>query len=154
MGGCFPRRPKILALKTMRNKLFFLLALTLSVGSCGDSNEHPVPNVIVREDVFLTNLEAQGLRRNGGHMLVDAGVRGIVVYRVSENNYRAFERNCTYQPKDSCAQVEVADNEFFMIDSCCSSRFNWQGEVIDGPAPLPLKQYRTELEGNRLKIRN
>jgi Rieske Fe-S protein len=41
-----------------------------------------------------------------------------------------------------------------MRDSCCTSQFDFKGQVTGGPAPLPLKQYSVSTQGNLLSITN
>jgi nitrite reductase/ring-hydroxylating ferredoxin subunit len=92
---------------------------------------------------------------NLGYVLIDeGGVKGIILYKNSLNNeYSAYERNCSYQPNNTCATVEIDSSTLYMIDPCCSSQFSFQsGEPIGGPASLPLRQYRTYLNGNILTI--
>src|SRR5688500_11100162 len=47
--------------------------------------------------------------------LHDGGVRGIIVYHESGNNYIAYERNCSFQPNSACATVEVHVSTLYML---------------------------------------
>ena len=117
--------------------------------------EDEIPIAIVNRTINLTNQQYLPLQLVGGHIeLNDEGVRGIVIYRQDQNTYRAFERNCSYQPLDSCARVEVEASGFFMIDNCCSSTFDFNGFPTGGPATLPLREYFTVRDGIFLTISN
>jgi len=133
--------------------LFFFSALTLS--TCND----PVPGdgiplVLVNETINLNNYQYQALGVVGGFVYLKAGVRGIIIYRSSPNEYLAIEQNCTFQPMDPCADVSVDKSTLFLIDTCCGSTFDFNGFPTGGPATLPLRQYRTSLNQNFLTITN
>ena len=59
---------------------------------------------------------------------IEGGVKGIIVYRESLSNFKAYERNCTYQPTNTCATVSVDDTNLIAVDSCCGSMFS----ILDG----------------------
>jgi hypothetical protein len=125
------------------------------VSSCDNTDpEDEIPFALVNETINLTNQQYLSLQFNRGHVNIDGGVRGITIYRVSETEYRAFERNCSFEPLNTCARVEVDGSGLFLIDSCCSSSFDFNGFPTGGPATLPLRQYLTLLQGNFLTITN
>jgi nitrite reductase/ring-hydroxylating ferredoxin subunit len=92
----------------------------------------------------------------GGYIYIaSSGVRGIIVYRKSATEFVALDRNCTYDPKAACATVVVDNTNFFAEDTCCHSKFQINnGQVVNGPAALPLKEYPTEFDGNIVHIYN
>jgi hypothetical protein len=123
--------------------------------SCENSGpEDQIPVAIVNETINLTNQQYLNLQFVGGHVAISGGVRGIIVYHASNNQYRAFERNCSFDPLNTCARVEVDGSSLFLIDSCCTSTFNFEGFPTGGPANLPLRLYNTILQGNLLTITN
>lgn len=130
------------------------LVLVLMWACDGTDIEDQIPPAIVSETINLTNQQYQSLQFIGGTVNIQGGVRGILIYRATTDEYRAFERNCSYQPLDACAQVEVEASGLFMIDSCCSSTFNFDGFPTGGPASLPLRIYNTSLQGDFLVITN
>jgi len=138
----------------MLNRSWFWV-LCLLMGSCESSEpEDQIPVAIVNETINLTNQQYLNLQFDGGHVNIDGGVRGITIYRVSSNEYRAFERNCSFEPLNTCARVEVDGSNLFFIDPCCTSTFDFNGFPTGGPASLPLRQYVTLLQGNFLTITN
>jgi len=135
--------------------LLILLIYISTITSCEENGYYAeIPNVYVNETVNLNLFEYQNLQFIGGYAYLDAGVRGIILYRKSTNDYIAFERNCTYRPLDSCATVEVDSSLLFMVDHCCGSTFDFEGNPTSGPAEWPLKRYYTFLDGTYLKIAN
>jgi hypothetical protein len=137
-------------------KPIFLIGISILVFFACESSEpeDQIPFALVNETINLTNQQYLNLQFNGGHVNIDGGVRGIIIYRVSETEYRAFERNCSFEPLNTCARVEVDGSNLFMIDACCSSSFDFNGFPTGGPANLPLRQYQTLLQGNFLTITN
>lgn len=136
----------------------FSLSLIFSVlflGSCDNTDpEDQIPLTLVNETINLTNQQYQNLQFIGGHVTISGGVRGIIIYRVSTTEYRAIEANCSFEPLNSCAQVEPESSGLFLIDNCCTSTFNFDGFPTGGPATLPLRLYNTSLQGTFLTITN
>ena len=132
---------------------FFSFVLLLVAHSCNsDLVDDPIP----RRDfpnIIITLSNYPPLISDGGYILVnDGGVRGIILYRKNSTTYLAFERNCTFQPNDACATVDVHVSTLFMQDTCCGSSFNFEGKPTGGPAWRPLQQYETSLSSNTLTI--
>ena len=123
--------------------------------ACDDNMiEDGIPQVIVNETINMSNYQYQALGVVGGFVYIKGGVRGIIIYRQSASTYLAIERNCTFQPMDACADVMVDQSTLFLVDSCCNSTFDFNGFPTGGPASLPLRQYKTILNGNYLTITN
>jgi hypothetical protein len=133
----------------------FLLSMLLLSFSCSpDLTDDPIPVAFFEPIVInlslpeYNNLNTVGFIYMGG----SAGVRGIILHKKASNLYYAFERNCSYQPNSACATVDADGSNLFMIDACCGSTFNWDGNPTGGPAWRPLRQYETYLNGNELTI--
>ena len=103
--------------------------------------------------INLTLPEYQSLRSDGGWKYIDEGVRGIIVYRMNSSTYMAYERNCSFQPNNACATVDVHSSQLYMSDACCNSTFEFTaGKPTGGPAWRPLNRYETILNGLELTI--
>ncbi len=140
---------------SIRSKLMGFCLISGLLWACDSTDpQDQIPPAIVNETINLTNQQYQSLQFIGGTVAITGGVRGILIYRATIDEYRAFERNCSYQPLDVCALVEVESSGLFMIDSCCTSTFNFDGFPTGGPASLPLRVYNTSLQGNFLVITN
>jgi hypothetical protein len=114
----------------------------LALSSCEDSMPHDeIPRVYVYEEINLNDFRYQALKLNGGFVYINGGVRGIIIYRKTQSEYLAFERNCPYQPAGNCALVSVDDSNLFMTDSCCGSTFDFDGIPVSGPVRFRLLQY-------------
>lgn len=137
----------------IRKIKFWFLLLVLSACS-RDLSDDPVPFIPFVDKIINLNLpEYINLRSDGGHVEIDGGVRGIIVYRVNSSSYVAYERNCSFRPNEACATVNVHTSGLFMIDPCCNSSFNFSdGNPSGGPAWRPLVRYRTQLSGLTLTV--
>lgn len=94
------------------------------------------------------------LRQDGGYAYIPGGYKGLLVVRQNAGQYYAFERACPYDPTASCSEIKVDASNLFIVDDCCGSQFNLQGEVTGGPAVYGLRQYQTALMGSVLYIKN
>jgi hypothetical protein len=130
--------------------LFTLLLLACQTGL----NQSPIPNVPVDIEINLNDLDNAPLQLIGGYIYLDGGVRGIILRRETQTIYRAFDRNCTFQPSDACAIVEVHSSGFYIEDTCCQSVFDLSGFPTGGPATFPLKEYQISIADDRLFITN
>jgi hypothetical protein len=71
-----------------------LLAFLLIAVSCEKDKQPAIPYVYVNEVLFPNSLD---YIPEGGYKYLNAGYRGIVVYR-QFNEFRVYERCCPYDP--------------------------------------------------------
>lgn len=132
-------------------------AALLEIIGCKKKKEEPadlIPNVPVNFTIDLNDPLYVDLATDGGHVFIsNEGVRGISVYRVSSSEYIALDRNCSHQPSQSCATVDVNSSNLLHCP-CHGSQFQFDGNVAKGPATKSLKKYTTSLNGNFLTITN
>lgn len=138
-------------------KLWILIFCTLFIfSSC--ENENPradIPFRFVHEEINVSSIQYQALWNAGGYIILsNAGYKGILLRHEGGNVYTAFERACTYDPRESCAIVEMDESQLFLIDRCCNSTFDLSGNPSGGPASIPLVRYNTFLDQNILTISN
>ncbi|MDH5476085.1 MAG: hypothetical protein OEX22_10370 [Cyclobacteriaceae bacterium] len=135
-------------------KHLFKLILLFGLWSCEPTIEEDLIPYKSFENIQinLTNIQYFDLTTKG-YIEIAGGVKGIILYKNSNSEYTAYERNCSYLPYNSCAKVEIDGSGLFLIDPCCNSQFSFaDGIPIGGPASLPLRRYRTILNGNYLTI--
>lgn len=135
--------------------LFFGAVATLLTGCNSSSNDGQpqIPLAAVNEILFLTDQQNSNLRFDNGAVYHKGGVRGLIIVRQNASSYLAFDRNCPYQPLDTCARLKI-DPFLRLYDPCCQSQFSLQGQPQAGPATRPLRQYNASLSGNTLTITN
>ena len=137
------------------SKYFHFVLLFVLLVACDPSIEKSgVPNVPVNIEINLNDIDNVALKQIGGFIYVQGGVRGIIVRRESQNLYKAYDRNCTFQPVDASAIVEVHSSTFYIEDTSCSSTFDLNGFPTGGPAEFPLKEYGVSMAGDILFIFN
>jgi nitrite reductase/ring-hydroxylating ferredoxin subunit len=130
--------------------VFFFLIISCQP----DVSDDPIPFAAFAPFTINLNLpEYQGLRTNGYTEIDDIGVRGVIIYRVDSDTYVAYERNCSFQPNEACATVDIHISGLYMTDPCCNSTFDFAtGNPTGGPAWRPLRQYETSFTGTDLTI--
>lgn len=139
----------------MRAKIVILFVLLFAISFSCKKKEDTVPYVEVNFDISLTDPSFVDLNAVGGWVYVTGGVRGIIIFRKSQNEFVSYERNCPYKSSENCSRVSVDSSNVKASDPCCGTIFSvLDGSVISGPSSRPLKQYNTLLNGNILNIQN
>ena len=73
------------------------------------------------------------------------GLGGLIIYRESRAVFRAYDAACTYETSSECVLEENKDFNIFTCPCCGSSFFIYQdGNVFNGPARRPLKEYKAD----------
>lgn len=132
-----------------------VLAVLLSSNSCQRGTTSGIPYVPVNFQLTVSNPQFAPLLAVGGWVYITGGSRGIIIYRLSPDEFRAYDRHCTFQVEDGCV-TDVDNTNITAFDAdCCSSKFLIvDGAPIDGPANIGLQQYNTQFNGNTLLITN
>jgi hypothetical protein len=132
--------------------LFFVCSVILSCDS--DLSDDAIPFQPFPPMVINLTQPTYNAFNSVGWVSLDAiGMRGVIVYKVDEVTYLAYERNCSYQPNEACATVDVHSSNLYMMDACCGSTFTFaDGKPSSGPAWRSLRQYVTTLNGSTLTI--
>ncbi len=142
-------------LRTSYLFIFLLAAAIVAVqfSSCTKDEQHPVPIVPVE---FRINLEFQNIELNsiGGWAYYTGGFRGIVIYRVSQDEFTAFDRACPYHPYEECGRITVEEPPLAECKCCESTFLLLDGSPVSGPARHPLRQYRTVFDDPFLYVGN
>ena len=135
--------------------VFIFTTLLLGIFSCSDQDNNGIPLVQVNFQIALNDPEYSELQTTGGWELVPYGSRGIILYRASPDEIKAYDRHCTFQPSNTCSIVDVDPNNITATDHCCGSSFLLTtGDVSNPPASIPLKQYNTFIDGSQLIVTN
>jgi nitrite reductase/ring-hydroxylating ferredoxin subunit len=141
----------------MKYRIFYLflvlVTLNLLLGSCRKDNvTNRVPYVYVN---FLLYPNSLDYIPTGGWVYSTGGYRGIVIYRMTEDQFFAYDRCCPYDPENIHARVIIESTGITVVDTVCGSRFLLtDGYPFKGPSRSPLLQYRTSFDGERLSIFN
>jgi nitrite reductase/ring-hydroxylating ferredoxin subunit len=145
----------------MKTKLGLVsLFLFVFLTHCQKDAYTPLPHVDVNIQILPNSIQYLDLNAVGGFIYLTANYpsRGIIVYRLGPNDFKAYERTCPYDPDgccsgSSCSRLVVEENRLSIIDSCCNSVYLiLDGSNISGPSTYPLKQYHTSYDGTTLRI--
>lgn len=136
--------------------LVFLGFIFLGFWSCSkdkNNNYVDIPDVYV--NFYLQPDGIDFLPSNSWKIYEYEGYRGVLIYRIDQFTFNAYEMTCPYDAAEECARVQVDASGILLIDSCCMSTYNiLDGMPAGGPTTLPLKQYFTEYNGLQLHVYN
>ncbi|MBW6460413.1 MAG: hypothetical protein K0B08_07540 [Bacteroidales bacterium] len=145
-----------------------LIILIMAWSGCDKNNDDRLPLAPVDITISPNSTIYQELNIVGGWLYLDEydGVyppsRGIIVYRLSTDQFLAFERTPPYKP-DSCCNASkticaklIVENYFpFIMDTCSWSKYLiLDGSPVEGPSKTPLGQYYTAYKNQLLHIHN
>jgi len=147
--------------------LLLISGITLSCKKKSSSSTNVNTNCVYQnasqQQVNYTILSGSGqffpLNVVGGYIYISGygyQQKGILVYRLNQTQFLAFDRNCTHDGcTNSQAIIKVQTGNTACKDSICGSLYNiFDGSIQTGPAVVPLFQYHTSWDGNQLRIYN
>lgn len=112
----------------------------------GGSNNGGTNNSKIDFTINITISPYNSLSNSGGFYVDKAN--NIIIARTLANDFIAVSSICTHQ--QVTIEFEANNNRFYC--SGHGSAFNLNGAVLNGPASSALKQYKTTLSGNNLRI--
>jgi len=132
--------------------LFVIILLLLVVPGCKKDNQPLIPYVYVNLQLFPDSMD---FIPQGGYKYVNAGYRGIVIYRLLHDQFMVYERCCPYDPEKTGARITVDASGSTCTDSVCMSKYIlYDGSPYAGPSPYLLMTYRWSYDGEVLQIYN
>lgn len=132
------------------------IVVLLILTSCnGDDEDERVPRIQTDFTINLDLPEYNILLNPGGWLYLTGGSRGIIVYRVNNDEFAAFDRHCTYNVPEACRVFVDEDSGLTAKDTlCCGSVFEIiTGNVVEGPAQFGLQPFRTQFNQNSNMLR-
>lgn len=133
--------------------LYVILAGALIQSRCNDVNQY-IPYVPVDFSINVNLPNYIDLTVPSGHILVNGGSQGIIIYRYTLDDFIALDRHATADIPAGC-QVQVAEDGLMLVDPCGNSE--WliiDGSVVSGDATLPLHRYATQWTPPILRVYN
>lgn len=123
--------------------------------ACKKDQRGGVPLHTVDISVNVNNPAYADLAVPGGWLYMTGGSMGLIVYRSSPTEFKAYDRHCPYQPENQCRLI-VDESEIMARDTaCCHSAYLiTDGSPTEPPAALSLQQYHTSFNGTTLRIYN
>ena len=151
----------------MLTALFLILTPALVVlYSCDNDDPLPIEVGYVNFQIYPNSTEYIQLNNVGGWAYVTANEpsRGIIIYRLSFDEFKAYERTPTYKPDSCCVYYEnfaectrliVDESAVFTLDTCSGTKYLLiDGSIVEGPASYPMVQYNTQYDGETLFVYN
>ena len=157
--------------------IFFLLALVpMAWQGCEHFPQNPNrPHAYINFTIYPNTIEHQALNVVSGWEYLtsdpNSDSRGIIVYRMSESEFLAYDRIPPNFP-DACTQSDGTTTRLivdfpFVVDHCNNAYYNiLNGQIIvaepdmipnfptEGEVVFPLIQYSTMYDGNKLTVTN
>jgi hypothetical protein len=137
----------------MKSALYILFALFF-FSTCNTKDDY-IQEVYVNINIDLNLPEYSDLQVSGNSIFIEGGVEGIIIYHGIGNDYKVYDRNCSYEPSLSCSQIDSVDAGIAYC-GCCTSAFLLSNDasVLNSPALLPLKKYYWTFSGSQMHISN
>jgi hypothetical protein len=145
--------------------LIAILAVVISLSCNKESNDRlPLPPIDITINPNSTIY--QQLNISGGWMYLnetdgaEAPSRGIIVYRVTDDQFYAYERTPPFKPDSCCNALKTICTALivdfpYIIDTCTSSKYLiLDGSQVSGPSSMSLGMYTTEYFAPYLYIHN
>ena len=128
----------------------YILSILFILSTCNTKDDY-IQEVYVDIIVDLNLPEYSNLQASGNSIFIEGGVEGIIIYHGVGNDYKVYDRNCSYEPSLSCSQIDSVDAGIAYC-GCCPSAFllSNNANVLNSPALLPLKAYNRSLGNNNL----
>jgi hypothetical protein len=133
---------------------FYILSALFFLSTCNTKDDY-IQEIYVNINIDLNLPEFSDLQVSGNSIFIEGGVEGIIIYHGVGNDYKVYDRNCSYEPSLSCSQIDSVDAGIAYC-GCCTSAFllSSDASVLNSPALLPLKKYYWTLTGSRMHISN
>ena len=111
-----------------------------------NNNNNTNNNTTIDFTINITEAAYASLNTTGG-FYVDK-TKNIIIAKTLSNEFIAVSSLCTHQ--QATVDFQANNNRFYC--SAHGSTFSTTGAVTNGPAAVALKQYKTTLTGNNLRI--
>ncbi len=137
-------------------RISLFLALITIVSNCRqDDEDERVPRIATDITINLNLPQYNILLNPGGYLEIPGGSRGIIIYRINNDEFAAFDRHCPYNVPDRCRVSVDEDSGLLAVDNeCCGSQFEIiTGNVVEGPAQFPLLRFNTQFNSNTNMLR-
>lgn len=138
-------------------KIFLLfLPILLLILNCDEKKEFNFPYAKVDMELHIYT-DLSDLGAYSGKKYLDEGIGGIIIFKIDENKYYAFDLACTNEIPDVCVINEFQKSSIIWECPCCHSQYTISTDgcyINKGPAEWPLKTYRTYIIGDFLYITN
>lgn len=145
----------------MKNKILLLLLVLVTL-SCSKNDDKQDQNPYLTNPLVNLNLnlnlpEYNPLKFPGNYVITSQGIKGIVVYCVTETQYFAYDLTDPNHAPSSCSRMEV--NGIIATCPCTTDENEYNivsfgRHVTEPDAKYPMQQYLAIRNGNTVNISN
>ncbi|MBG0781029.1 MAG: hypothetical protein H0S84_02040 [Bacteroidales bacterium] len=141
----------------------FVIILIITASSCSKEEINPNdPRAYINFTIDPNSTVYHELNTVGGWMYLtaDPPSRGVIVYRMSQNEFLAYDRIPPNEPDrcctgNECTRLIVGEYYPMAYDECNDiSYLLLNGSIVEGDGKWPLIQYQTTYNGQLLRIFN
>ncbi len=139
----------------MKHLKYLAILAILAFMAC-DTKNNGLKDVDINITINPNTLQYQELNTVGGWMYLTAREpsRGLIVYRYSFDEFRAYDRTPPFQPDECGENTRLIVKDFFIVDECHNFKYNIiDGSLIQGEGRM-LYYYNTAYDGVALRIWN
>lgn len=123
-------------------KFCAVVIFALFLSACGKESSG-IPDVPVNYHITIQAFQAQN--KDGILLVNNVGVAGLLIYKIANDQYIAFDRCSTVNPEKRCA-VTPDDTGLTATDACSGAKFSlYDGAPVKAPAKKSLKMYSTSV---------
>jgi len=139
--------------------------------SCNKGSLNPnIPNVVINVTIDPNSTIFQELNTPGGWLYLEeqsgvyvpTGSRGVIVYRVTMTEFKAYERqppnfpfSCCDENGLNCTKLIVGENYPFVKDTCNDNLYQLlDGSLFQGDGQFSLIEYSAMYDGALLHVFN
>ncbi len=157
-------------MKFTKTVVVFMFGVFLLVAfSCNKDNINPnIPNVPINITIDPNSTLIQELNTVGGWVYLDEkpgiyipqGSRGVMVYRMGVQEFKAYERQPPNTPNECCngnicTKLIIDEHYPFVKDTCTNTMYQLlDGSLFSGEGRYPMIEYGAIYDGNLLHIYN
>lgn len=159
-------------MRTKKVIVIFLSAFILFfTSSCNKGSINPdIPKVVINVTIDPNSTIFQELNTPGGWLYLDEqpgiyipqGSRGVIVYRFTMSEFKAYERQppnfpfeCCDDNGFNCTKLVVGNNYPFVKDTCNDNLYQLlDGTLFQGVGQYPLIEYNAMYDGALLHVFN
>ena len=137
-------------------KKILVIILFLGIISCSNTEDPNdiLPDIPVNVTLYLNNPSNNNLLSVGGWVEKTGGIKGIVVYHASIDNYLAYDLACPHLQPSACTKMIIEDG-LTMKCTCDETKFALAlGGAPQSGTQFPARQYRVIKNGDSLIITN
>ena len=135
--------------------VLYILNILFIFSTCNTKDDY-IQDCYVNINIDLNLPEYSDLQAAGNSIFTEGGCEGIIIYHGVGDNYKVYDRNCSYEPSLSCSKIDSIHSGIAYC-GCCPSAFllSNNANALNSPALLPLKAYNWSLgNDNLLRIFN